>query len=113
MTSCCRNPLDRAFVEAGRQAGYGYTDDLNGYRQEGFGPMDMTVHNGKRCSAAAAWAVTAGPLASRLVVIDPEDKDRKILDARGVRFIQLWSGNTSGGGDSLGLNGCPYGHDIV
>src|SRR5690606_34167087 len=50
-----RNPLDRAFVEAGRQAGYGYTDDLNGYRQEGFGPMDMTVHNGKRCSAAAAY----------------------------------------------------------
>ncbi|HZD24644.1 MAG TPA: choline dehydrogenase [Alphaproteobacteria bacterium] len=50
-----RNPLYRAFIEAGRQAGYGTTADYNGYRQEGFGRMDMTVRDGVRCSAALAY----------------------------------------------------------
>jgi choline dehydrogenase-like flavoprotein len=37
------NVLFHAMVEAGVQAGYPRTDDLNGYQQEGFGPMDRTV----------------------------------------------------------------------
>ena len=49
------NPLYQAFVEAGRQAGYPVTDDYNGRRQEGFGRMEMTVHNGLRWSAANAY----------------------------------------------------------
>lgn len=49
------NPLNRAFVEAGRQAGYQVTDDYNGVQQEGFGPMDQTVHKGQRWSAANAY----------------------------------------------------------
>ena len=44
------NPLYQAFIDAGREAGYGVTDDYNGYRQEGFGPMHMTVRRGERCS---------------------------------------------------------------
>jgi len=50
-----RNPLYNAFVDAAVQAGYPQTDDVNGYRQEGFGRMDMTVHRGRRCSAARAY----------------------------------------------------------
>ena len=50
-----RNPLYRAFIEAGMQAGYARTDDLNGYRQEGVGPMDLTTHRGRRWSAAMAY----------------------------------------------------------
>jgi choline dehydrogenase len=50
-----QNPLYAAFVEAGKQAGYPATDDVNGYQQEGFGRMDMTVHRGRRCSAARAY----------------------------------------------------------
>ncbi len=50
-----KNPLYRVFIEAGRQAGYGVTDDYNGYRQEGFGRMDMTVRDGVRCSTANAY----------------------------------------------------------
>jgi choline dehydrogenase len=50
-----RNPLYNAFIEAGRQAGYGVTEDYNGYRQEGFGPMQMTVHHGRRWSSANAY----------------------------------------------------------
>ncbi len=49
------NPLYQAFVEAGRQAGYPVTDDYNGRQQEGFGPMEMTIHNGIRWSAANAY----------------------------------------------------------
>jgi choline dehydrogenase len=49
------NPLYQAFVEAGREAGYPMTDDYNGHQQEGFGPMEMTVHNGFRWSAANAY----------------------------------------------------------
>ncbi|WP_270729301.1 choline dehydrogenase [Shimia sp. Alg240-R146] len=49
------NPLHAAFVESGRQAGYPVTGDYNGQQQEGFGPMDMTVHNGRRWSAANAY----------------------------------------------------------
>ena len=49
------HPLFKAFLAAGEQAGYARTDDLNGYRQEGFGPLDMTVHQGARWSAADAY----------------------------------------------------------
>ncbi|MEM7596976.1 MAG: choline dehydrogenase [Pseudomonadota bacterium] len=49
------NPLTRAFIEAGGQAGYEITADYNGEQQEGFGPFEMTVHNGQRWSAANAY----------------------------------------------------------
>lgn len=49
------NPLYQAFVNAGLEAGYSATDDYNGAKQEGFGPMEMTVWNGRRWSAANAY----------------------------------------------------------
>jgi choline dehydrogenase len=50
------NPLFAAMVEAGVQAGYPRTDDLNGYSQEGFGPMDRTVTpQGRRSSTARGY----------------------------------------------------------
>jgi choline dehydrogenase len=49
------NPLYDAFIEAGRQAGYGVSADLNGERQEGFGALGMTVKNGVRWSTANAY----------------------------------------------------------
>ena len=50
-----RNPLYAAFLDACREAGYTISDDLNGFRQEGFGDLEMTVDNGVRCSAARAY----------------------------------------------------------
>jgi len=50
-----RNPLYGAFVEAGRQAGFELTDDYNGSKQEGFGPMEQTILGGRRWSAANAY----------------------------------------------------------
>jgi len=49
------NPLFQAFFEAVQQAGYRLTDDVNGYRQEGFAPFDRNVHRGRRLSAARAY----------------------------------------------------------
>ena len=49
------NPLFGAFFEAVQQAGYPLTDDVNGYRQEGFAKFDRNVHRGRRLSAARAY----------------------------------------------------------
>jgi choline dehydrogenase len=46
------NSLFKVFIEAGNEAGYPYSSDLNGYQQEGFGPADSTVRNGRRSSTA-------------------------------------------------------------
>lgn len=48
-------PLFGAFLEATQQAGYELTDDVNGYRQEGFGKFDRNVHNTRRLSASRAY----------------------------------------------------------
>ncbi|MEU7910001.1 choline dehydrogenase [Microbispora bryophytorum] len=50
-----RNPLFTAFFEAVQQAGYPLTDDVNGYRQEGFAPFDRNLRRGRRLSAARAY----------------------------------------------------------
>jgi len=49
------NPLFGAFFAAVEQAGLNLTDDVNGYRQEGFGPFDRNIHRGRRLSAARAY----------------------------------------------------------
>ena len=49
------SPLFGAFFEAVQQAGYPLTDDVNGYRQEGFAPFDRNIRNGRRLSAARAY----------------------------------------------------------
>jgi choline dehydrogenase len=49
------NPLFGAFFEAAEQAGYPLTDDVNGYRQEGFARFDRNVHRGRRLSASRAY----------------------------------------------------------
>ncbi len=62
------NPLFEAMIEAGVQAGYPRTDDLNGYQQEGFGPMDRTVTpQGRRASTARGYLDQAkyGPASLR------------------------------------------------
>ncbi|MBT4592129.1 MAG: choline dehydrogenase [Porticoccaceae bacterium] len=50
-----RNPLYRAFIDAGVQAGYSETDDYNGHRQEGFGQKFMNVDGGVRASTGYAY----------------------------------------------------------
>jgi len=49
------NPLFKAFFEAAVEAGFERTEDVNGYRQEGFGPFDRNVFRGRRYSASKAY----------------------------------------------------------
>ncbi|SER18003.1 choline dehydrogenase [Piscibacillus halophilus] len=50
-----KNPLFQAFFDAAVEAGYNRTPDVNGYRQEGFGPFDKHVYKGRRFSASRAY----------------------------------------------------------
>ncbi len=76
-----KNPLYEAFINAGNEAGYGITDDYNGYRQEGMSKMDMTVKGGVRCSTANAYLK---PVLHRenLTVITEALTKRVILEGR-------------------------------
>jgi choline dehydrogenase len=49
------NPLFTAFFAACQEAGYHLTEDVNGYRQEGFAPFDRNIHRGRRLSASQAY----------------------------------------------------------
>ncbi len=51
----CGNPLFDAFFKAVQQAGYPLTDDVNGFRQEGFGKFDATIYRSRRWNAARAY----------------------------------------------------------
>jgi choline dehydrogenase len=53
------NPLHAAWLSAAGEAGYPSTADVNGFQQEGFGRMDMTVADGRRCSASNAYLRSA------------------------------------------------------
>lgn len=54
-TGRCIHPLFQAFIEAGQQAGFPFTKDVNGYQQEGVGHFDMTVWRSRRWSASSAY----------------------------------------------------------
>ncbi len=92
------NPLYAAFIEAGGQAGYARTADMNGYRQEGFGPMDMTVHRGRRWSTANAYlrpaagrpglAVETGALATRILLDGRRAAGVEYRQGAAVRTVQ-------------------------
>lgn len=54
-TCAAANPLDQAFIEAGKQAGYPFTDDQNGRQHEGFHIAQSFTRNGVRWSTASAY----------------------------------------------------------
>ncbi len=82
------NPLFSAFIDATKQAGYPSTDDLNGYRQEGFGPMDRTTHNGIRESTSISYLRPAMQR-TNLTVLTRAHAERLILDGRDVSGIEF------------------------
>ena len=84
------NPLFEAMIEAGVQAGYPRTDDLNGYQQEGFGPMDRTVTaNGRRASTARGYLDQAKQRPN-LTIVTHATTDRILFSgkrAQGVVYL--------------------------
>lgn len=85
-----KNPLYSKFAEAAQQAGYPFTADYNGAQQEGFGRMDMTVHKGRRWSAANAYLKPA--MKRRNLTVETHALADKLLfegtRAVGVRYVQ-------------------------
>ena len=49
------NPLFDAFFAAVQESGRPLTDDVNGYRQEGFAKFDRNIRRGRRISASRAY----------------------------------------------------------
>ena len=84
------NPLFHAMVEAGVQAGYPRTEDLNGYQQEGFGPMDRTVTlQGRRASTARGYLDQARERAN-LTIVTHALSDRILFSGKraiGVSYL--------------------------
>jgi choline dehydrogenase len=87
-----KNPLYRAFIEAGKQAGYPETADYNGYQQEGFGPMHMTVKDGVRASTASAYLRPALKRPN-LTVVTGALSERVVLEGRRAVGVAYLRGN--------------------
>ena len=87
------NPLTRAFVEAGRQAGYPVTGDYNGEQQEGFGPFDSTIWQGRRWSAANAYLKPA--IATGRVTVVKGLAEKVVIENGRATGVQINKGNGS------------------
>ncbi|MEH6580017.1 MAG: choline dehydrogenase [Amphritea sp.] len=103
------NPLYQAFIDAGEDAGYPTTEDYNGYRQEGFGAMHMTVKDGVRASTSNAYlrqamkrsnlTLISGVL-SRKVIMDGKravgieyEKNGQIVNVKAAKEVILAAGS--------------------
>ncbi|MBI3675373.1 MAG: choline dehydrogenase [Proteobacteria bacterium] len=84
------NPLFRTYVQAGTEAGFPATKDFNGYQQEGFGPYQLTIKDGKRWSTASAYLRPA--LERKNLTIESEAHVTRLLfegkRAVGVEFAR-------------------------
>lgn len=103
------NPLHHAWLEAAQQAGYALTEDYNGFRQEGFGRMDMTVRDGTRCSAAKAYLYPARKRAN-LQIVQHALATRIVFDgtrAVGVDYIRAGKTCTAYASREVILSGGP------
>ncbi|MDW3206878.1 MAG: choline dehydrogenase [Alphaproteobacteria bacterium] len=104
-----QNPLYKAWIDAGEQAGYGVTEDYNGHRQEGFGRMHMTVKDGVRWSTSNAYlkparsrsnlTVVTGALTHKVLLEGKKavgvryEVGGRIVDATAVREVILSAGS--------------------
>ncbi|HLH87145.1 MAG TPA: choline dehydrogenase [Xanthobacteraceae bacterium] len=86
------DPLIDAFTAAGVSAGFPATADYNGARQEGFARMQMTVRDGRRCSAAAGYLRPALARRNLTVVVDAL-ATRIVMDGRRATGIEYRQGN--------------------
>ncbi|MDP3846755.1 MAG: choline dehydrogenase [Pseudomonas sp.] len=85
------NPLFKAMVEAGVQAGFPATDDLNGYQQEGFGPMSRTVTPKGRRSSTARGYLDQARGRPNLTIVTHALTERILFDGKravGVAYLQ-------------------------
>ena len=132
------NPLYQAFIDAGEEAGYPTTKDFNGYQQEGFGAMHMTVDGGRRASTSNAYikpikdrvnlTILKDVMARRVLFdgtkavgvefeqsgqrIQAKAKQEVILSAGSIGSPQLLQVSGIGPQDVLSKAGVPVLHDL-
>ena len=85
------NPIDRAFLKAGEQAGHAVNRDFNGPVQEGVGPYQRTIRDGERWSASYAYLRPVLDTRDNLTVISTGRVTRILMEkgrATGVEFVQ-------------------------
>ncbi len=87
------NPLFHAMVEAGVQAGYPRTDDLNGYQQEGFGPMDRTVTPEGRRAATGRGCLDQARGRPNLTIVTHALSDRILFSGKRAIGVSYLVGN--------------------
>ncbi len=135
-----KNPIYAATVEAGRQAGHPITKDFNGFQQEGWGPYQLTVHDGQRWSAAKGYLHPAlkrpnltcltGARTTRIVIEDGravgveymDDKTKAktivhanaevLLCAGAVQSPQILQLSGVGDSEALAAHGIPVVHEL-
>jgi len=91
------NPIFKAAIDAGAQAGHPLTQDFNGFQQEGWGPYQMTIHEGERWSAARGYLVPAlsrpnltaltGVRTTKVVIENGRATGVEIQDEKGARRV--------------------------
>ncbi|MCY1502633.1 Oxygen-dependent choline dehydrogenase [compost metagenome] len=88
------NPLFHAMVEAGVQAGYPRTEDLNGYQQEGFGPMDRTVTPEGRRAATGRGYLDQARNRPNLTIVTHALSDRILFSGKRAIGVAYLKGNS-------------------
>jgi len=86
------NPLYKAFIQAGAQAGYPVTRDFNGLQQEGLGPYHLTIKDGERWSVAAAYLRPILGVRPNLKVIGNAQAGRIIIERKTAVGVEYAAG---------------------
>lgn len=83
------DPIYKAFLQGGAQAGFPVTRDFNGFQQEGVGPYHLTIRDGERWSASAAYLRPIAGTRPNLTIVSNAHAGRIIIEnktAVGVEF---------------------------
>jgi choline dehydrogenase len=88
------SPIYSSFIKAGAEAGYKTTSDFNGYQQEGFGPYQLTIKDGQRWSAAAAYLRPAVTRKNLITAIGARTTKIVVEKGRAVSVVFVQDGQT-------------------
>lgn len=86
------DPIYKAFIQAGRQAGFPVTRDFNGYQQEGVGPYHLTIRDGERCSAALSYLAPIVSVRPNLRIINNAHAGRVIIENKAAVGVEFSAG---------------------
>lgn len=86
------DPIYKAFIQAGRQAGFPVTRDFNGFQQEGVGPYHLTIRDGERCSAALSYLAPIVGVRPNLKVINNAHAGRVIIENKAAVGVEFSAG---------------------